>query len=646
MDLTEEKDDVNKKFSLKVWGSVLKYTLQKWPLLIVLFITLLITTFYDNSFTPLMNKAAIDTLSGNFLGKDFLDITFGITIFGINFPSVNYIGFAAIIGVGILIRSFAIFFTFFITNLLEMQVLVSLRRDSFNKVQQLSFSYFDKTPSGWLISRMQNDASTISEMLSWGVIRVLWITFDTAFTLVTMFTIDWRLSLLILSLSPVLIVIVTYFNRIILVRHRTARNAYSNYVRWLAECISGIQTIKTLAIEDVVNNEASEVIKDVKDKRYKAILPNAYYSSCFNVLSSITTALIIYVGAYVIGTDPAKEGAISIATLVLFIGFVGSIYNPLAEFSELFAEFVSTQASIEKLMSLINTKPTLVDTPEVIEKYGDVFNNKKENFEVMNGDIYFNHVSFSYIEGTEVLHDLDLHIAKGTSVAIVGETGSGKSTTVSLLCRFYQPSKGEIDIDGINYLSRSVGWLRSNIGLVQQTPFIFSTSIYDNVRYGKLNATNEEIIKACKIVGVHDFIMTLKHGYDTVLEEQGAELSVGQKQLISFARALIRDPKIMILDEATSSIDTETEHQIQTAINKVLAGRTSLIIAHRLSTIVNSDRILVMKDGLVIEDGNHVSLMAKKGYYYELYMNQFKELNIESQIDTYKNQIEDMGIKL
>lgn len=645
-DLTQENDNVKRKFSFKVWGKVLKYTLKQWPLLVVLIFTLLLTTFYDDSFSPLMNKAAIDALSKlDNMGKPFLDVYFQVEIFGIKFPLVNFIGYAVILACGILTRSLAIFATFFITNYLEMTVMTSLRRDAFAKVQQLSYSYFDKTPSGWIIARMQNDASSIGEMLSWGCIRVLWCTFDIVFTLITMFTIDWRLSLIILALSPLLLVIVSFFNRIILVRHRISRNAYSNYIRWLAECISGVQTIKTLAIEKVVSEEAEEIIDYIREKRFKAFKPNAFFTSSFNVLSAITTALIIYVGAYVIGVGDTKN-LITIANFVLFIGFVGNIYNPLSEFSEIFAEFVSTQASIEKITSLINEKPGLVDTPEVIEKYGDLFHNKKENFEPLGGDIYFNHVSFSYIEGTEVLHDLDLKIKEGTSVAIVGETGSGKSTTVSLLCRFYEPSEGEIDIDGENYLSRSVGWLRSNIGLVQQSPFVFSASIKENIRYGKLDATDEEIINACKVVGVHEFIMTMKNGYDTILQDQGSELSVGQKQLLNFARAIVRDPKIMILDEATSSIDTETEQQIQSALNKVLTGRTSLIIAHRLSTIVNSDRILVMSQGKIIEDGTHIELMNKKGAYYQLYMNQFKELKLESQINTYKSQIEDKGIKL
>ena len=327
-------------------------------------------------------------------------------------------------------------------------------------------------------------------------------------------------------------------------------------------------------------------------------------------------------------------------------GFVGSIYNPISEFSEIISDLMATQASVEKIFSLINTKPSLVDTPEVINKYGDIFHNKTENFEKLEGNITFDHVCFSYNNGLEVIHDMNLDIKKGTSCAIVGETGSGKSTTVNLLCRFYEPTTGKILIDGVNYKERSVGWIRSNIGYVQQSPFIFKGSVKDNIKYGKHDATDEEIIDVCKKLDVHNFIMTLKDGYNTILKDSGDELSQGQKQLISFARALVRNPAILILDEATSSIDTETEAVIQKSVNKMLAGRTSIIIAHRLSTIVDCDRIIVMKDGKIIEDGNHVNLMNKKGYYYELYMNQFKELDVDSQISTYKSQIEDKKIKL
>lgn len=643
MDLTKDETLAKgKSFSLKTWLSVLKYTLKQWPLLVVLIITILITSFYDNSFTPLMNKASVNALLNYSFPMNIMDMYFSISLFGIELPQINYVAYICLLFGGILIRSFAIYFTFFITNYLNMTVMTSLRRDSFEIVQKLSFSYFDKTPSGWLISRMQNDASDIGDMLSWGVIRILWIAADLIFTSVTMFSLDWRLSLVIISMSPLLFIVVWFFNKIILERHREARNAYSNYVRWLAECINGAQTIKTLAIEEVVYDEADIVAKDVRKLRFHAHIPNALFTSCFNIMSAITIALVILFGTYIFKVEP--EGLINISTLIVFIGFVSAIYNPLSEFSELFAEFVSTQASIEKLMSLINMKPEIVDRPEIIAKYGDILHPIQKNYEELLGDIKFDHVCFSYIPGTEIIHDMNLHIKKGTSLAIVGETGSGKSTTTNLLCRFYQPSSGNVLIDDVNYLDRSLGWLRSNIGYVQQTPFIFSGTVKENVSYGKLNASEEEIINACKIVGVHDFIMQLPNGYDTKLRNDGGHLSVGQKQLISFARAIVRNPKIMILDEATSSIDTETEQELQDAVIQTLKGRTSIIIAHRLSTIVHCDRILVMKDGVIVEDGNHKSLMQTNGYYHELYMNQFKELDLGQQIKMYKEQIEDEGL--
>jgi ATP-binding cassette subfamily B protein len=294
---------------------------------------------------------------------------------------------------------------------------------------------------------------------------------------------------------------------------------------------------------------------------------------------------------------------------------------------------------VEKILSLIETKPVISDTPEVVAKYGTLLKPNVVAYEKMKGEIEFKDVSFSYNPGTQIIHNMNLLIPKGQTVAIVGETGSGKSTTVNLLCRFYEPTNGELLIDGHDYRTRSVGWLRHHLGYVQQTPFIFSGTIRKNIKYGKLDASDEEMIAASKTVGAHEFISKLAQGYDTILKDGGSELSVGQKQLLAFARAIIRNPTIMILDEATSSIDTETEAMIQKAITRTLKGRTSIVIAHRLSTIVDADRILVMSEGRIIEDGSHRDLMLKKGTYHKLYMNQFAELKVEQQIDTFDQQI-------
>jgi len=640
-----EEEKLPTKLNLGVWKKMFRYTLANWPLLIVLALSMLLTTFYDSSFMPLMNAAAIEAIPSLGMPGGVSSMIININlIFGISF-SVNFVGYAIIFGAGILIRSISIFVTFFVTNYFDMLINTSLRRDAFRRIQELSFSYFDRTPSGWLIARMQNDTASISDILSWGVIRIIWISFELVFTLVTMFSRDAILSLVILSTAPILIIITPLFQRVLLKAHRRARNAYSNFVRWLAECINGVKTIKTLNIEDKMYQEADEVTTNIYQKRRKAFKIHAFFMPSIMLVSSMTTALVILLATSNLNLLDA-ETATGVATLVLFIGFVSQIYNPIQEFSEVSSEFIATQASVEKVLSLIETKPEIVDRPEVIEKYGTLFDNKKDNFESLNGDIIFDHVSFSYIKGTEVIHDMNLHIKQGTSLAIVGETGSGKSTTANLLCRFYEPTEGRILIDNVDYKDRSVGWLRSNIGYVQQTPFVFRGTFYDNVRYGRTNATLEEVIEACKIVGVDEFIMNQKDGYLTELDDGGSQLSGGQKQLISFARALIRNPRLLILDEATSSIDTESEGIIQDAMHKILRGRTSIIIAHRLSTIVKCDRILVMSNGKVIEDGSHCELMNIKGHYYQLYMNQFRELNLETQISTYEQQIENMDVKL
>ena len=645
-----EESVPNSKLNFGVWAKTFKYLKNLVPYIILFLICLIFTSFYDSSYVPSSNAALIAAFneSGALIGGnvDIWKVILKINILGIhiNLAFKDYIILSATL---VIIRSFTIFGQFFLMNYLSMSIMISLRRDAFKKIQELTFSYYDKTPSGWLIARLQNDASKIGEVLSSTVLGIFQIIMTLTFTLITMFSQSWQFSLIILATTPLIFVVVMLFERIILKRFRISRNAYSYFVGWLAESINGNKTIKTMAIEETIKDECEDLTTDIVNKRVHAEKASGLFYPIISFLSSLTTALIILVfPLFTKNLGIHSDTLTDAAMLILFINFVSNIYNPIQQFAEIFSDLMSTQASVEKLFSLIDTEPELKDTPEVIEKYGTIFNNKKENFEPIEGEIYFNHVSFSYIKDIEVLHDLDLKIEKGTRCAIVGETGSGKSTTVNLLCRFYEPTKGKVLIDGKDYKERSVSWLRSNIGFVQQTPFIFKGTVKDNIKYGKLDASDEDVIRVCKELDIHNFIMSLKNGYDTYLKDGGNELSQGQKQLISFARAIIRDPKILILDEATSSIDTETEHDIQHSINKMLKNRTSLIIAHRLSTIVDCDRILVMKDGIVVEDGNHKSLMEKNGYYHLLYTNQFKELDIDKQLKQYKDQIEDKNINL
>ena len=636
-----EEEALSNQVNFSSWGKIAKYAFRRSGLLLVMFLLMIIITFHDGSFIPLLNRAIIQSLTVienqgsaniNLIQNLTIDVNF---IFGIAF-SLTFVQYIVLIGAAIIIRALAIYLLFFTTNYLEMSVYINIRQDAFAQVQKLSFSYFDKTSSGWLIARLQSDTSKISDMISWGITRFVWITFELVFILITMFIISWQMALVLLATVPIMLIIAPYFQLKILKFSRIARNAFSKYVAWLAEVIAGAKTIKTLSIENNVQKEANEIVTDIRNKAWKTAKTQALFYPSVTLVSTLTTAIVIFVGSSLMLSNQILY---DVSIFVLFIGFVSGLYNPIQEFVDLFTELMSTQSSVEKILSLIETKPIIQDTPEVEAKYGSILAPKVDAYEPMQGAVEFKDVSFSYIPGVEILHGMNLTIPQGQTIAIVGETGSGKSTTVNLLCRFYEPTSGELRIDGQDYRTRSVGWLRHNIGYVQQTPFIFSGSIRKNIAYGKLNATEAEILQAAKAVGAHDFIVTLPKGYDTILRDGGSELSVGQKQLIAFARAIVRNPTIMILDEATSSIDTETEAMIQKAINKTLKGRTSIVIAHRLSTIVDADRILVMQAGKIIEDGSHRDLMNQKGTYHKLYMNQFAELKVEQQITTFDEQV-------
>lgn len=636
-DFAFKEEKLPSKLNFKVWLKIGKYALKQYKLLILCLIMTLFVSFYDSSFIPLMNASAIkasELMSGNNTTSIFdlvIETTF---IFNIK-ASLTYLQYMILFIVMILVRSVAIFVLFYFQNIISMRIMVDLRRDSFRKLQELPFSYFDKNSSGWLIARVQNDTSSIGDLISWDVNAIIWALFDLTFTFITMFSINWLYSLVVLASLPIVIIVVPLFEKEVLLRHRKARNAYSYYVGYLAETIDGAKTIKTLSSIDTVKKEADEITTDIKKKRFRAHMINGYVQPILSTLSSLTIALIIFLGLKSVGS---MDKASLVSTIILFVGFVSSIYNPLQNLSEVFSEIMAGQAGAEKLMQLIEEKVTIVDTPEVIAKYGTILNPKKENYINLDGDIEFSHVSFSYNEGAEIIHDLNLKIDKGTSLAIVGETGSGKTTTVNLLCRFYEPSKGHVYINNIDYKDIGLGCLRSSIGYVQQNPYVFSGTYLDNIIYGRLDATLEDARNACKIVGIDEYIMSTPNGYNTYLPTGGGSLSQGQKQLISFARAILKNPAILILDEATSNIDPLTEVKLQEALMNITKGRTSIVIAHRLSTIVSSDRIIVFDKGKIVEDGNHETLLSRNGIYKKLYNDQFASLSIDEQFEVSKKE--------
>ncbi len=646
--IAEEK--LPNKLNFGIWFRIMKYAMKRADLFVIIIFAMLLTTFYDSSFVPSMNASAI-TLVGQ---SDVLasvssiwELPMHVTfIKGLWEIDITFLTFLITEAAFVLLRCVAIFLTFYFTNYLNMVIMISLRKDLFDHVQELSFSYFDKTNSGWLIARMNNDTSAIGDVLSWSLTSIFWSGFELIFTIITMYSQNVKYALIVTASLPFVAIIIPVFEHLILERHRVARNAYSSYVGWLAEIINGSKTVKTLALEGEVSKESKDVINDLKIKRFRAARVSAFFRPLLELISAIMMTIVVVVGYQDIEATEARDIAVTVATIVLFVGFVQSIFSPLEGISETFSSFMENQASAEKVEQLLKAPVEVTDSKEIIDKYGSILSPKPDQYDHLTGDIEFKNVTFDYGNGIEVIHPLNLSIKAGTSVAIVGETGSGKTTLANLICRFYEPTNGQICLDGVDYKQRSLGWLRSNIGYVQQSPFVFSATFFQNIAYGKLDASLEEVREAAKLVGIDSFIMKEKNGYDTFLEDGGSSLSQGQKQLISFARAIIRNPSILILDEATSSIDTETEEELQNKILPLLKGRTSITIAHRLSTIVSSDRILVMDHGNIIEDGNHKELMEKKGFYYNLYMNQFKDMSMGEQIDRYQKEIEDKNIKL
>jgi len=419
---------------------------------------------------------------------------------------------------------------------------------------------------------------------------------------------------------PILAFVTFYFQKRVLRSYRKVRKFNSVITNDFNEGINGAKTTKTLVLEDTNFKEFKNDTAKMRESSVKAAKIVSIYRPLVTFLSSFTLALILWIG----GTLVFKK-TIGFGILMMFTEYAQRFFEPLQSIAMIMQEIQMAQASGERIISLMNSEIKLKDSDEVIARYGTILDPKPQEYEKIKGDVEFRNVDFSYIEEEPVLTDFNLKVNAGQTIALVGETGSGKSTIVNLLCRFYEPVKGQLLIDGVDYRERSIGWLHSNLGYVLQAPHLFSGTIKDNIRFGKLDATDEEIENAAKLVHAHEFIMQFKDGYQTDVGESGSRLSTGQKQLISFARAILADPAIFVLDEATASIDTETEHIIQNAIETIMSERTSFVVAHRLSTIVNADRILVIKKGKIVEDGTHSSLMKLKGYYYRLYTNQFEE---------------------
>ena len=507
----------------------------------------------------------------------------------------------------------------------EMYLGRDLKRKLFDHLQTLDFSYYNTTPVGTIMARLMSDTGKIGTVLAWSLVDIFWSSMYVLGCVVIMLFVNWKLALILIAIIPIIAVITVVFQKKILAVNRRVRAINAEVTRHYNEGISGAKTSKTLVIEEKNDKAFEKVAEDMRSTTIRAVRLNAVYIPIISFLTAIGVAMVLNQGGNMV-----LFGDITVGEMTVFINYALIIADPVQQLARTISNFISTQVNIERVSALLEREPLIKDTPEVIEKYCTAFDPKRENWEPIQGHITFDDVTFRYPDGVEnVLEHFSLDIPAGTTVAIVGETGAGKSTLVNLACRFFEPTEGRILIDGKDYRERSMLWLHSSIGYVLQTPHLFSGSVRDNIRYGRLDATDEEIEAAAKLVSAHDAIMHMENGYDSDVGEGGDQLSTGEKQLISFARAVLADPRIFVLDEATASIDTKTEELIQHAISTLLENRTSFLIAHRLSTIRHADLILVVRAGKIIEQGTHEELLQNKGYYADLYNKQFEQENVK-----------------
>jgi ATP-binding cassette subfamily B protein len=606
----DDQDIQYTKVQLSTWKKIIGiiFKSKKHLVLLIIFSGILATL---DVIIPLFNRYAIDTF---FVGGDYstwpyyvaanlgLALAFGLVVWGFIYQA----------------------------GIIEADVSYELRRQAFENLQRLSYSYFDKTPQGWVMARMTSDTRKLSLIISWGMVDFVWAGLQMVLILIVLYLTFVKLALIMTIVLPIMLLIAYFFTKIILKQHRFARKFNSQLTAQYSEGFLGAKTTKSLSIEDSNYDEFSLTANNLKRASIKAVISSALFSSILLVIAYLAVTTTMVQGTvYVLGS------VISLGTLQMFLFYTVNFFEPVMAISRTLSDLQNAQASAERIVGLIETKPELFDKEEVIAKYGDLFNDQKDEWEDLKGDVEFKDVSFYYKDNEYILEHFNLKVKAGQSVALVGHTGSGKTTLVNLLSRFYEPKEGEILIDGKDYRTRSIHWLHARLGYVLQTPHLFSTTVMENIRYGRLDATDDEVIYAAKMVGVDDFVKNLEKGYETYVGEGGNLLSVGQKQLISFARAVLADPRILILDEATSSIDSESEAIIQDATEKLLADRTSFIVAHRLSTIVESDLIVMLDMGKIIEMGTHEELLNLRGAYFELYKNQFfkeKSKELEEQI--------------
>jgi len=510
-------------------------------------------------------------------------------------------------GLIIIAQAAGIFGFIYLVGILGERIRFDLRQKLFNHLQMLSLSYYSQTPVGWIISRVTNDTERVAELMTWGFLDLTWGVVNIVTSLAFMFAINWRLALIVLVILPFLIIAAIQFRKRILSQYREVRKINSKITASYNENITGVRVVKALGRE----RENLKEFGGLTSGMYKAGFRAAWLSAMFLPVVQLITSIAVGAIVWYTGAQINYQG-ITIGGIQAFVSYMTFMMWPIEDLARVFAEMQRAVASAERIFNLIDTDPEIKDKPTAIDPG------------TIRGDITFEHVHFWYEDELPVIKDLNFHIYRGETIALVGSTGGGKSTIVNMICRFYEPRRGRILIGPFDYTDLSLEAIQSRIGIVLQTPHLFSGTIKENIAYGRLDARDEDIIKAAKLTRAHDFISHFEKGYDEQVGEGGVLLSVGQKQLISLSRAVLSDPEIFIMDEATSSVDTITESLIQEGLEAIMKDRTSFIIAHRLSTIKRADRIFVIEDGQIAEMGSHQNLLRAKGKYYNLYTRQFR----------------------
>jgi ATP-binding cassette subfamily B protein len=514
-------------------------------------------------------------------------------------------------GATIVVNSLVVLGFIYWCGLLGERVRYDLRQKMFNHLQTLSLAYYNRTPVGWIMSRVTSDIERVSELVTWGLLDMVWTVFNIAAAVYFMTRINTPLAVIVALIIPVIVVIAVRFQKLIIKEYREVRKINSKITGAYNENITGVRVVKALDRESRNLGEFSELSGGMYKAAYRAAWFSALFLPTVQVVSSLAVGAVVLYSGWQVNTATA----ITVGGIQAFISYVLMMVWPIQELAGVYASMQQAIASGERIFSLLDTKPEIVDRPDAIDPG------------TLRGDLVFDHVYFYYDDEVDkpVLKDFHLHVRAGETIALVGPTGGGKSTIVNLLCRFFEPKEGAVMINGVDYTQMTQQAIQSRIGMVLQTPHLFSGTVAENIRYGRLDAVDEEIETAARIAGAHEFIMTLENGYETQVGEGGVLLSTGQKQLISLARAVLAQPDIFIMDEATSSVDTLTEALIQQGMDALMQGRTSFVIAHRLSTIRNADRILVIEDGRIAEMGSHAELLRQGGHYYRLYTQQFRE---------------------